>query len=254
MDIKAYLDRIGMDCAPTLSYAFLKALQQKHITAVPYENLDILNGMPLALDARSLYRKIVTHRRGGYCFELNGALAALLREIGFEVTEYMARFLKGETSIPVRRHRVVAAKCEGKVYIVEVGIGQYAPRVPLLLETGTVQNDGFTDYRFERDPFLGWVLEEYKEGEWKPYYAFTEEVQLEIDFIQPSFYCEKHPDSPFRQAEMVAIKTPIGRKAINGRDFKVFEGDELISIEEGVSDERLYEILQTEFFIEWKRL
>lgn len=254
MDIKAYLDRIGMDGAPALSYAFLKELQQKHITSVPYENLDILNGLPLSLDAESLYRKIVTNHRGGYCFELNGALAALLREIGFEVTEYMARFLKGETSIPVRRHRVVAVKCEGRTYIVEVGIGQYAPRVPLLLETEVIQNDGFTDYRFERDPFFGWVLQEYRDGEWKPYYAFTEEIQLEIDFIQPSFYCEKHPDSPFWKAEMVAIKTPTGRKAINGRDFKVFEGDVLISLEEGVSEERLLEILRTEFGIEWKSL
>ncbi len=254
MDSKAYLCRIGMQNAPELSYAFLKELQQRHICTVPYENLDILNHIPLSLDSEDLYEKIVLRHRGGYCFELNGAVSALLKSIGFSVTNYMARFLKGETEIPVRRHRVVAAECEGKTYIVEVGIGQYAPRIPLLLEAGVVQNDGLTNYKFEQEPFYGWVLYEEKDGEWKRYYAFTEEVQLDIDFIHPSFYCEKHPDSPFHQAEMVAIKTPTGRKAINGRDYKVFEGDALTFLEEGVSDERLYEILRTEFFIEWKKL
>ena len=254
MDPKAYLQRIGVQSEPRHSYAFLKELQQKHICAVPYENLDILNGIPLSLEAEALYEKIVQRHRGGYCFELNGAVSALLKALGFSVTNYMARFLKGESEIPVRRHRVVAVACQGNTYIIEVGIGQYAPRVPLLLEAETVQSDGFTNYKFGRDPFLGWVLYEEKDGEWNRYYAFTEEIQLDIDFIQPSFYCEKHPDSPFHQSPMVAIKTPTGRKAINGRDYKVFEGDTLLSSEEGIDDERLSEILRTEFFIEWKML
>lgn len=254
MDIQAYLSRIGMANTPvTHTYAFLARLQWQHICTVPYENLDILNGIPLSLDADALYDKIVTRHRGGYCFELGGALSALLKEMGFSVTNYMARFLKNETNIPVRRHRVIAVECEGKRYICEVGIGQNAPRVPLLLEEGIEQEAMGECYRFIREPFLGWVLYEKKEGEWRRYYSFTEEEQLDIDYIQPSFYCEKHPDSPFHQSVMVAIKTPTGRCAINGRDYKVFAGDSLVSMEENVSDERLYTLLREVFGIEWRR-
>lgn len=253
MNTTLYLERIGMTSADVShTYEFLKALQQNHICTVPYENLDILNGKPIDLSKEALFDKIVTKHRGGYCFELNGAIMHLLRELGFESKSYFGRFLKGETDIPVRRHRVIVTECDGKRYVIEVGIGIEAPRVPLLLEEGIEQKCGNASFCFTKDAFLGWVLNEKINGEYKPYYAFTEEEQLDIDYIQPSFYCEKHPQSPFNKSPMVAIKTPNGRRAVNDHHYKVFEGDALIHIEENVTDARLYEILKTDFGIEWQ--
>ena len=51
---------------------------------------------------------------------------------------------------------------------------------------------------------------------------------------------------------MVAIKTPNGRRAINDHDYKIFEGGELVHIEENITDKRLYEILKTDFGIAWQ--
>ena len=252
MNANRYLERIGMTAADVShTYEFLKKLQQNHICSVPYENLDILNGKTIDLDKEALFEKIVTNRRGGYCFELNGAIMHLLRELGFETKSYFGRFLKGETAIPVRRHRVIVTECQGKRYVVEVGIGIEAPRVPLLLEEEIEQDCGNASFCFTKDAFLGWVLNEKIGDEWQPYYAFTEEEQLDIDFIQPSFYCEKHPASPFNKSPMVAIKTWGGRRAINDRDYKIFEGGELIHIEENITDARLYEILKETFGIVW---
>lgn len=253
MNANLYLERIGMrleDVSHT--YEFLKKLQQNHITSVPYENLDILNGVPIDLSQEALFEKIVTNRRGGYCFELGGAVTMLLCELGFSTKSYLGRFLKGETKIPVRRHRVVVTECEGKRYVVEVGIGIEAPRAPLVLEEDTLQECSNGIFRFSRDAFLGWVLCEKVEDEWKSYYSFTEEEQLDIDFIQPSFYCEKHPASPFNKSPMVAIKTPDGRRAINDHDYKIFQNGELIHIEENVTDTRFYEILESHFGIVWQ--
>jgi N-hydroxyarylamine O-acetyltransferase len=252
MNTNLYLARIGMrpeDVSHT--FEFLKALQQNHICTVPYENLDILNGVPIDLSKEALFEKIVTNRRGGYCFELNGAIAHLLEELGFATKCYFARFLKGESEIPVRRHRVVVTECQGKRYVIEVGIGIEAPRNPLLLEEGVEQFCSNGTFKFSREPFLGWVLQEKVGDEWKPYYSFTEEEQLDIDFIQPSFYCEKHSASPFNKSPMVAIKTPGGRRAINDREYKAFEGGELVSIEANITDARLYEILKETFGIVW---
>ncbi len=252
MNTAAYLQRIGLttDCVAH-SYQFLDQLQKHHICSVPYENLDILNGISPAFFAESLFEKIVTDHRAGYCFELNGALSHLLGELGFATKCYFGRFLRGENEIPVRRHRVVVTECEGKRYVLEVGIGIEAPRAPLLLKEGIEQECGNGTLRFSKDAFLGWVLNEKTGDQWSPYYAFTEEEQLDIDFIQPSYYCEKHPVSPFNKSPMVAIKTPNGRRAINDRDYKVFENGELIHIEENVTDARLYEILKTDFGIVW---
>lgn len=252
MNTNLYLERIGMHLEDvSYTYEFLKALQHNHICSVPYENLDILNEKPIDLSQEALFKKIVINHRGGYCFELNGALAHLLGELGFETKCYFARFLKGEKETPVRRHRVVVTECKGKRYVIEVGIGIEAPRAPLLLEEGIEQTCSNGSFRFSKDNFLGWILSEKVDGEWKPYYSFTEEEQLDIDFIQPSFYCEKHPASPFNKSPMVAIKTPNGRRAINDRDYKVFENGELIHIEENITDARLCEILKTDFGIVW---
>ena len=96
--------RIGLSYDPSLKrdVELLARIQHAFLTTVPYENLDILAGIPLSFEPEALYDKIVTRRRGGYCFELNGFLAFVLRDLGYPLKEYMGRFLQGETSIPMR--------------------------------------------------------------------------------------------------------------------------------------------------------
>ena len=249
MDVEKYFERIGLSSEPALSAEFLAALQLAHVTTVPYENLDILLGQPIDLSVDAVYRKGVENRRGGYCFELNALLAALLRDLGFSVRDYLGRFLKGESGIPLRRHRIIGVMLDGVECILDVGLGQSGPRIPLVLAEGLVQEQFGESYRFERDVELGWVLLQLRGEEWQRLYSFTTEHQYEVDFIEPSFYCERHPESPFNKKEIVALKTIDGRRTIDGRSFKVFSGETLISIEENMSDERLLEVLRNEFGI-----
>lgn len=81
-EIRAYLSRIGFHGPLDGSANTLAALQEAHVHSVPYENLDILRGIPLSLEIPDLFRKIVKNRRGGYCFELNGLFAWLLECLG----------------------------------------------------------------------------------------------------------------------------------------------------------------------------
>lgn len=254
MNTAAYLNRIGLSTEDvSYSYEFLCKLQYAHCTQVPYENLDILDGIPISLETEDVFDKVVTRGRGGYCFELNGLLGALLSELGFSARSFLGRFLRNETTIPVRRHRVVAVACEGKTYICDVGMGQSAPRHPLLLQADLVQEQFGETYKFEKDDFHGWVLYDLHNGQWRKFYSFTEENQLDIDFVLPSFYCEKHEASPFNKTVMTAIKTENGRKAINDRDFKIFANDQLTYIEENMTDSRRLEVLEKEFGIIWRK-
>lgn len=254
MNTSAYLARVGLrDSDFALNADFLKKLQYAHVTTVPYENLDILDGIPISLDPAVMFEKIVTQHRGGYCFEVNGLLSALLKELGFSVKNHLARFLRGEESIPVRRHRVLSVTCPDGRWLCDVGIGQNAPRHPLKLEQGLVQTQFGETYKVEWDDFHGWIVYDLHNGEWRKFYSFTEDEQLDIDFIMPSFYCEKHPDVPFHKDVMVAIKTADGRYALNGHDYKEFVGDTLTYIEEGISDRRRETLLNEKFGIVWHK-
>lgn len=249
--ITPYLRRIGLDYDPdklTLNFGLLRQLQYAHVTTVPYENLDIIRGIPLALDEDALYNKIVERRRGGYCFELNGLFGKLLRGLGFKIKDCMARYLRGETGIPMRRHRVIIAETrEGRV-LCDVGVGDKAARCALLLEEDIIQEQFDEKYRFRFEPFFGWVLYDYHKGEWRRMFSFTEEEQLDIDYIMPSFYCEKHNDSIFRKEYMLSIKTPNGRKTISGMIYRVFEND--IVTETEIKDDKMFRsILNNEFGI-----
>lgn len=252
MDALKYLERIGLkyDRVPPLSYALLRELQLAHVCAVPYENMDIINKKPLSLDPEALFEKIVLRRRGGYCFELNCLFEALLKALGFCTTAYFARFWRGETGTPLRRHRVIAVRIGEETYIADVGIGSPAPRIPLLLKEGLVQEYFGESYRFERDEIFGWVLYELHHGEWKKYFSFTEEAQLENDFYAISYYCEHHSDSKFNKNYMIAMKTETGRISVDGFTFKRFEGAELSFIEENMSALRMKEVLASEFGLE----
>ena len=226
--LTAAFTRIGLtydpDAAPTP--ALLSDVQYAMATHVPYENLDITAGIPRALDYGDLYDKIVTRHRGGYCFEINGFLGEVLRSLGYPVVEFMARYLRGEKEIPMRRHRVVIAEAsDGSRWICDAGIGQAAFKRPLRFEEGAVAEICGETYRVGREPFFGWVIYDRHEGAWRPFYGFTEEVQLNIDYVMPSFWCEHAPESPFRDAHILSIKTEDGRITVDGDMFRIWHGE-----------------------------
>ena len=196
MDVNAYFHRLGLEMPEKIvpDSALLRKLHLAHCTAVPYENLDILRDIPTSLEADALFRKIVTEGRGGLCFELNGSFGNLLRCLGYGVTDYAARYLRGEPTPPMRRHRVMRVQATDGVWLCDVGIGETAQREPIRLVEGLVQEQFGESYRLE--------------------------TQLVADFVALNFYCEKHPESPFNKQEMFALKTLDGRRTLDGNLYK----------------------------------
>jgi N-hydroxyarylamine O-acetyltransferase len=247
--IEAFFQRIGMAAGTRVEFTpeFLGRVQTACVLNIAYENLDILEGKPICLTAEALFEKIVTRGRGGYCFELNGLLAHMLRQMGFSVSQRFARYLRGEKEIPMRRHRVVVVSLDGEDYMLDIGVGQVAPRLPLKITRGLVQEQNGETYKFVADPRHGWVLWDVHHGQWQEYICFNDDQVYDADFIQPSFFCEAHPGSVFNKKPMIAIKTERGRKAIDGSVYKIFENEVPVYIEEGISNERMAQLLQSEF-------
>ena len=190
-----------------------------------------MRGKPRSLEIDDLYEKVVVRGQGGFCFELNGLFAWLLGELGYHVTEYAARYLRGENSLPMRRHRVMKVEATDGVWLCDVGIGEVCPRWPIRREEGLEQPQEGETYRLDKDEFLGWVLMDQHNGQWRQFYSFTEEPQLPVDYIAPMFYCEKHPDSPFTAAEMFSMKTAHGRFTLDGHLYKEFNDDQVAAKE-----------------------
>ena len=249
--ISRFFQRIGMDPQTKIekTVEFLGQVQRQCVLHIAYENLDILENKPLNLAPEALYDKIVIRGRGGYCFELNGLLTHMFREMGFNVSERFARFLRGEANIPMRRHRVTIVHMEDGDYLCDIGVGQIAPRLPLKIEEDTIQTQNGETYRFTKDVRHGWILWDLYHGAWREYICFTDEAVFDVDFLQPTFFCEKHPDSPFNKKYILAIKTETGRKSIDGHAYKIFEGEELAHIEENLSEEQLRALFEQEFYL-----
>ena len=239
MDVKKYFDRLGLELPETIvpDSELLRKVHLAHCCKIPYENLDMIRGIPTSLEENALYQKIVEEGKGGICFELNGSLGNLLRALGYKVTDFAARYLRGESELPMRRHRVLKVEATDGVWLCDVGVGEVCQREPVAMVEGLEQHQFGETYKLEKEDFLGWVLWDFHKGAWRKFYSFTEEPQLVADFIAGNFYCEKHPASPFNKDEMFALKTLEGRTTLDGHIYKEFTKDGVLVKE--LSDEEM---------------
>lgn len=226
IEVHAYLERIGYNGPLDGSAKMLGDLQYCHLHSVPYENLDVLDGKAISLEIPDLFDKIVRHRRGGYCFELNALYGWLLRQLDFTVTDYVARFWRDEPNPPPKlRHHVLKVETAEGSYLCDVGVGGIVPLLPIKMEDGLEQRQGNECYKLGRDPVYGWMLYELKKKQWQRIYSFKEEPQLAKDFVMASFWCEHAPDSIFRKEAMLAIRTCEGRNTVSGKEFRIYDSN-----------------------------
>ena len=247
----AYLDRIGLSGPVSLDLEGLAKVQKAHQQSIPFENLDIMAGRPLSLEHDALFDKIITRRQGGVCAELNTIYNWLLYSLGFRVTSYNTRIVF-PNPIQFRRHRIMGVELDGRTYITDAGLNQEYSRTPLLLEENTIQTDGVAEYRYVRHEFHGWLYEQRKPGEaeFRPLYGFTQEPQIDLDFVTPMFYFEKHPGSTMRDFPRVSIYTEDQVLAIRNHAFCVERGDVRLSEEPIASWEEEKRIIRDVFHLD----
>ncbi|HXV41887.1 MAG TPA: arylamine N-acetyltransferase [Anaerolineae bacterium] len=214
MKIEAYLKRINYTgpLAPTAET--LQALHQAHLLAVPFENLDIHLGRPIILEETALYRKIVERRRGGFCYELNGLFAALLRALGFEVTLLSARVSRGDDSFSQEfDHLTLLVQLEER-WLADVGFGECF-REPLRLDEPGEQVQPLGVYRLTQDNDA-WVYWGHEEAlSWQPQYQFTLQPRRLADFAGMCHYHQTSPESHFTQKRICSLATPEGRVSLS---------------------------------------
>lgn len=226
LQIQQYLRKLQLnDFEPAVNLAALTKLQDAHLKYIPYENFDCLNGKITSLKRQDMFNKVIMHNRGGICFELNGLYNWLLESLGFDVTSYSARFIDKMETYQLRRHRVMCVALGDKCYLTDVGVNSESPRVPLEITEGLIQSDGISQYKFTSSEFWGWLLWQKERGKiWKRLFGFTEEPQIDKDFITASFWCDAHPDSPFIKSKKLSIFREDCNITVRGNYLKFYLG------------------------------
>jgi N-hydroxyarylamine O-acetyltransferase len=210
LDIKAYLERINYHGSLAPAAETLRALQVAHLLTVPFENLSIHAGQPILLENDALFTKIVTNRRGGFCYEANGLFADLLRALGFDVAMLSAEVAntRGEFG-PDFDHMTLKVQLERR-WLVDVGFGDSFVE-PLLLDERGEQRQGSHAYRIVPDGnYL--VLMRRDEGEkWTAQYRFTLNHYKYADYAEMCRYHQTSPESHFTRSRICSRATDEGR-------------------------------------------
>ena len=212
--LAAYLDRIGVSRPQLIDAASLRALHQAHQRAVPFENLSIHLGEPISLASGDLLDKIVTRRRGGFCYELNGAFALLLEALGARVTRVAARTAgrDGRLGPPFDHLALIVNITDGTgPWLADVGFGSHST-FPLLLDRRAGQDD----------PGGRFLLADTAEGDVVVSKDAAVQYQIErrsralADFSPTCWWQQTSPDSHFTGATICSRLTGEGRISVSG--------------------------------------
>lgn len=205
MDIAAYLQRIKYGGTVTVTAETLRALQKSHLLTVPFENLDIHWGKPIDLNLGALFTKIIGQQRGGFCYELNGLLAEVLRQLGFEVSLLSAQVACKQGGFGENFDHLVLLVHLEEDWLVDVGFGESFPE-PLNLS----QKGAHSGYRLSRDGHY-WLVQALKKDHWQTQFRFTPEPHQFPEFQRMCVYHQTSPDSKFTQRRLCSRATLEGR-------------------------------------------
>ena len=202
IDLHQYAARIGYGGGWRQDLETLRNVHFGHATSIPFENLDVLLGRPIRLDLESLWAKLVLGGRGGYCFEQNALLAAVLEEAGYRVTRLAARVRMGATGVRPRSHMLLAVEAEGEEWIADVGFGGMGLLRSIRLVEGVEDECLGWRHRLVREGAM-WVLQASGKDGWIDQYAFTLEPQYPVDYEVSNHFTSTYPESIFRKMLMV---------------------------------------------------
>lgn len=215
--LDAYLTRIGATRTSTLA-----ELHELHLAAVPFENLSIHLGEPIVLDEDLLVDKIVNRRRGGFCYELNGAFAALLTALGHDVRLLSAKVFNDGAYGPPFDHLALRV---GDL-LVDVGFGRFTLR-PLDIASREEQHDPAGVFRLVDTP----------DGDVDVLCDGIPQYRLELrprgleEFRATCWYQQTSPSSPFLRGATCSLPTSTGRITIAGNKLITTTGDEKVTEE-----------------------
>ncbi|MCU0568528.1 MAG: arylamine N-acetyltransferase [Oculatellaceae cyanobacterium Prado106] len=208
MNIAAYFNRIGYQGSIQKNYQTLRDIQKNHLLNVPFENLDVHQGKAIALSPDALFNKIVEQRRGGFCYEVNGLLAEVLKNLGFRVSLLSAQVARKQGEFgPDYDHLLLLVHLD-EPWLVDVGFGESFPEPLRLRPQASAETS--QDYQLMHDGSY-WLVQSRKRGTWQTQFRFKPDAHPFPAFREMCHYHQTSPESKFTRHRLCSRATPEGR-------------------------------------------
>jgi N-hydroxyarylamine O-acetyltransferase len=247
VDLDAYCARIGYAGPRSPTLATLHGLIRAHVQAIPFENIDVLLGEPIELETSAVMAKLVHARRGGYCFEQNTLLLAVLTALGFHARPLSARvrWQRPRDFTPARTHLLVRVELE-ESWLADVGIGAMSPTSALRLADHGEQATPHEPRRLHREGEV--VYHQVRFGDvWHDVAELTLEEMPLIDRVVANWYTSTHPQSHFKNRLLVARATSSGRVTLLDDQFSLRGADGMVTKQRVESHDHLLHLLDAHF-------
>lgn len=230
--IDEYLARIAYTGSRMPTRDVLRVLHEHHMLAVPFENLDIHWKRPIVVDVDRFLDKILHQRRGGFCYELNGAFAALLRTLGFDVTMLSGRVISADGTFgPPFDHMALLVRLEdGSRWLADVGFGD-SFLAPLSLDERGEQHDRAGNFRIVEGE--EWSMQVRHDDAWSTEYLFTLDAHEVSEYAPMCDFQQFSPQSAFTKKKVCSLATRDGRITLST--------NKLVLTRNGVREERSVE-------------
>lgn len=245
MNTKQYLDRIKVNQSVDVSLKSLSMLQNQHMLSIPFENLDVRNNVSIPLDIEVYFNKIIKHKRGGFCYELNGLFHWLLKELGYSNYLIGCTIHRGNGEWAMFESHASQIVVLDQPYLVDVGFGDSA-RVPLPL-TGEEINDVSGKFRVIKLKDGYYHKQKQVDGQWKTKYRFLNKEKKLEDFSDANYYVQTSPNSHFTQRRLITIATPNGRRTLAKNKLTITKDSKKYKKE--VADNQIKQLLEKMFGI-----
>lgn len=249
-DLDAYLQRVRLVRPETADVTGLEVLQRAHRLTIPFENLDVRMGRAIAIDSNAVFAKLVTARRGGYCFEHNRLFLDALAALGFAARPQLARVWLGAETTPPLTHAISIVTIDGADWIADAGFGgSYTPPMPLSDGAEATAPDG-ARFRLTHEGERGWML--WRAGDaattdgrgtgdgFLPQYSFVPGPAYDADLAMGNLWASSAPGSRFRTLSVVSIVLPRGFASLTDRAYRRRSGSETTEAE--ITDPRVYKL------------
>ena len=225
--LTAYLARIGLETVPkTPTVEYLDEVIRAQLRHIPFDCADVWSTRcvpSLAVD--DLFDKIITRKRGGYCFELNSLFCRFLKDLGFDaylVLVHLGRPTITYPNINYPTHCAVIITIDGQQRFADVGYGGPVP-------DGSVPLDG-TEVLGHKQGMHGpytVVFSKNPDGSWFDRFTFKNMPCDPAEIIPVNFHTSQREGSVFAADLKLNLRADDGFFEVGERKFKAAVNGEI---------------------------
>lgn len=196
-------NRIGIALPARASKTSIEQITKAMVNQIPFENLDVLAGLPIQDAFEDVFNKIVINRRGGLCFEMNALLLKILQHLDVPCYRIEAQMVVEGELREQANHLGLVAVLSGKPYLVDIGDGRGIWGI-LPLDRSAHHHQLNTDYWVNDIGNNTYQLQFNNADGLQTRYQFTNQSIARQAFTRAKTFIQSDPQSVFHKRMIVS--------------------------------------------------